>query len=82
MALFSDILPFPAISHHKQLVWCSETGKSDSPPGALTTMIYLPLSPLDVLRGDALDVHFVKFNVISASYEARVGRASELALCR
>ena len=31
-------------------------------------MTYLPLSLLGVLRGDALDIHFVNFHVISASY--------------
>ena len=43
----------------------------------------LPVIPslLDVLHGDALDVHFVDFYVISASYGARVGRSCELALC-
>ena len=56
--------------------------KSDSPPEVLSIMTYLPLSLLDVLSVDALDVHFVNFCVISASYEVRVGRACELALCR
>ena len=45
-------------------------------------MTYLLLFQLDVLHVDALDVHVVNFYVISASYEARVGRACELALCR
>ena len=42
-------------------------------------MIYLSPSLLDVLHGDALDVHFVNFYVISA-YGARVGQSCELAL--
>ena len=45
-------------------------------------MTYLSLSLLDVLHVDALDVHFVNYSAISASYEVRVGRACELALCR
>jgi len=44
-------------------------------------MSYLPLSLLDVLHVDAHDVHFANWYVISASYEARVGRVCELALC-
>ena len=82
MALFFAILPFPAISRHKQLVWCSETGKigfPGGPPSFTSAMAYLTLYLFDVLHVDALDVHFVNFYVISASYEVRVGRASELA---
>ena len=51
-------------------------------PIITSDMTYLPFSLLDVLHGDALDVHFVNFYVISASYEVRVGRACELALYR
>ena len=82
MVIFSDILPFPAISHHKQLVWCSDIGKIGFPARFTSEFTYLPLSLLDMLHGDALDVHFVNCYVISASYEVRVGRACELALCR
>jgi len=55
--------------------------KPDSPPGFMSDMNYLLLFQLDVLHVDALDVYFVNFYVISASYKVRVGRACELVLC-